>query len=351
MRACAEICEIALRVEGDLLAPLGVLLDQLLLIRLAGHLLHGLRRRQLETLERDIFLDNLLHLGLDFLEIFAGNRRLEIEVVVEAVVHRRADCELCARVQAADCLRENVRGGVPVGLFAVRIVKREDLHLAVLRERRAQVAHLSIYARGARGLVKPHADALRDLRHTDAAFKFLFAALEIDLNHSFFLSAYSLFKISSEIKNAPKSLSGTSGRHCAIPPEFMRAGPPAPRTSFAALTRQNVRLQGHSPVRRRLRGGFPHSLLRGLSAGGPCSLKEAPNSGRPLLHRFVHTSTVLKKCQHPAPDFFRSGGQNNPAYFLHICRKCEYSEKKLFNFQLTYGMKRYKIVIGMICAF
>jgi hypothetical protein len=42
----------------------------------------------------------------------------------------------------------------------------------------------------------------------------------------------------------------------------------------------------------------------GLSAGGTCSLKEFLNTGRPLLRRFVHTSTVFQKCQHPKPFFF-----------------------------------------------
>ena len=56
VRAGAEVGKVALRVEGDLLASLGVLRDQLLLVRLAGHLLLGLRRGQLEALERDVLL-------------------------------------------------------------------------------------------------------------------------------------------------------------------------------------------------------------------------------------------------------------------------------------------------------
>ena len=95
------------------------------------------------------------------------------------------------------------------------------------------------------------------------------------------------------------------------------------------------------------------SVLRsaGLSAGGTCSLKEFLNTGRPLLRRFVHTSTVFQKCQHPKPDFFRAAESANAAYFLVFCPKCEYFAKKLFIFRLTYGTKRYKIVSGMICAF
>ena len=102
---------------------------------------------------------------------------------------------------------------MPISLLAFLIVEREDLHVAVFRQRGAQIADRAVYLCGACGLIQPHADALCDFRNGNAAFKFFFASLEIDLNHSF----SSFLKIKT-----PKSQNRTSGRQCAVPPEFMR---------------------------------------------------------------------------------------------------------------------------------
>ncbi len=177
MRAGAQVGKIALRVKGDLFAFTGVLLDQLLLVRLAGHLFRSLRRREREALERDVLLDDLLHFGFDLLKILAGNRGFKIKIVVETVVDCGADRKFRARIQAANRLRQNVRRGVPVSLLPFRIVEREDFHRTVLRKRRAQVAHRAVYLRGTCGLIQAHADALCDFRHGNAALKFLFTTL------------------------------------------------------------------------------------------------------------------------------------------------------------------------------
>ena len=65
MRACAEVGELALRVERDV-RIFGQIVDQLDLIRLVLflHIFDGFLTRQLKALELQLFLADLAHLGL-----------------------------------------------------------------------------------------------------------------------------------------------------------------------------------------------------------------------------------------------------------------------------------------------
>ena len=54
----------------------------------------SLGARGLPAGERLVLLDHLLHLGLDLLEILGGQFVVEVDVVVEAGLRRRADVEL-----------------------------------------------------------------------------------------------------------------------------------------------------------------------------------------------------------------------------------------------------------------
>ena len=127
VRAAAEVGELAraavvrLRVEADL--ALGRV-DELDLVRLALGLepragLVGGRRlaRPLAALG-ELALD----LRLDPLEVGLGDRLGEVEVVVEAVVDRRADGDLHARVEPPDGLGEQVRARMAQHLERVRVV-------------------------------------------------------------------------------------------------------------------------------------------------------------------------------------------------------------------------------------
>ena len=114
VRAGAEVDKFALLIKADRLA-LGDVGDQFELIRLAAlfHQRGGLVARQLEAADFQIFLNDFFHLGLDFFEILAAERRRRVEIVVKAVVDGRADGELTVGVQAFDRLRHHMRGAVP----------------------------------------------------------------------------------------------------------------------------------------------------------------------------------------------------------------------------------------------
>ena len=111
MRSRAEIHELALLIEADLLA-LRQILDKLHLIGLAlflhegDRLVPGLR----EAHDFQVLLDDLLHLRLDLFKIVRGKRRLKVHVVVEAVRDGGADGQLDARIQTLHRLGHHMAG-------------------------------------------------------------------------------------------------------------------------------------------------------------------------------------------------------------------------------------------------
>ena len=148
MRAAAEVGEVALRVERDV-ALGGV--DELDLVRLA---LGGEAR--LRLVARDLLaapLAALFDLPPTSSSIVArsalGDRLGELEVVVEAVLDRRADRDLHARVEPPHRLGEQVRGGVAQHVERVgvaRVAGGQEVDLLAVRERQAQVLHRAVRA-------------------------------------------------------------------------------------------------------------------------------------------------------------------------------------------------------------
>ena len=119
--------------------------DQLQLVRLGGELGRGPRRRS--TTRRENRWPCLTISRIRFsmrLEVLRGERLVDVEVVVEAVLDRRADAELGLGEQLLHGLGHDVRGGVPQDVAAVVAgdVHRLD-HVAVAHRRR-QVAQLAV---------------------------------------------------------------------------------------------------------------------------------------------------------------------------------------------------------------
>ena len=142
VRPAAEVGEVALRVERDV--PLGGV-DELDLVRLVLRREAGARVVAGDLLARPrASLGELAaDLGLDPLEVGLADRLGELEVVVEAVLDRRADRDLHARVEPADRLGEEVRGGVAQHGQRVRVAARRAWSgsgSAPRRERQPQVA-------------------------------------------------------------------------------------------------------------------------------------------------------------------------------------------------------------------
>ena len=163
VRAAAEVGELALRVERDV--ALGRV-DELDLVRLAldGEALARLVARDLLALPLAALGELAADLLLDPLEVGLVDRLRELEVVVEAVLDRRADGDLHARIEPPHRLGEQVRRRVAEDVERVRVVavaRREDLDLAAVRERQPQVLDVAVRAHEHRLLGELGADGAR----------------------------------------------------------------------------------------------------------------------------------------------------------------------------------------------
>ncbi len=109
MRACAEICKLALLVETYNLI-LGQVFYELDLIRLVllFHKLYGIFVAELEALERQLFLYDFTHFLLDLFEYLGSEDCFGIEVVVKAVFYRRTCGKLCLGIETLYRLRQNM---------------------------------------------------------------------------------------------------------------------------------------------------------------------------------------------------------------------------------------------------
>ena len=120
--------------------------------------------RQLVAHERLVGLDDLAHLGLDRGEVVVAERLAagQLEVVVEAVLDRRADRELGAGEQLRDGLGHDVRRRVAQHVAAFFAVAGDDRHRRRRRAAARPRSHSSPLTIGRdRGLGKPRADRLR----------------------------------------------------------------------------------------------------------------------------------------------------------------------------------------------
>ena len=176
VRAAAEVGELALRVQRDL--ALGRV-DELDLVALALGLEAALclLRRDLLALPGAALLQLALDLGLDLLEILLADRLGELEVVVEAVLDRRPDRDLDARIEPADGLGEQVRGRVAQDEERVRVgrvARGQDLDRLAVGERQAHVLDVAVLADQHRLLGQLGADRARGVEAGGAVRKFEF---------------------------------------------------------------------------------------------------------------------------------------------------------------------------------
>ncbi len=163
VRALAQVGERAVRVERDRLDALVLdeVLDELDLVRLVlgAEALERLVDGDVLAHERLVGLDVLAHLLLDALEVRIADRHAvgELEVVVEAVLDRRADRDPHAGIELHHRGREHVRGVVADDVERLVTGRRDDAELP-LAQRRGEVADLPVLLDRQRGAGEPGAD-------------------------------------------------------------------------------------------------------------------------------------------------------------------------------------------------
>ena len=124
----AEVGELALGVEGDHGVG-GQIVDQLHLVgRVFGlHVGNGLGPGLLGALQMQPLLADLLHLGLDLLQVLVGEGEGGVKVVVPAQINGGADGQLHLGPQTLDGLGHDVGAGVPIGLAVGFVFERVDV--------------------------------------------------------------------------------------------------------------------------------------------------------------------------------------------------------------------------------
>ena len=185
MRTTTEIRETALRVERDL--PVGGV-DQLDLVplRLCLEPREGLVAADLLAGPGAALGELAPDLVLDRLEVRLVDRLGELEVVVEAVLDRRADRDLHTRMQPTHGLGEQVRCRVAQHRERVRILavsRRQDLQASAVRQRQPKVARLTVDAREHRLLREPRPDRAGSVERARSVGKFELRAVGEDHVH------------------------------------------------------------------------------------------------------------------------------------------------------------------------
>jgi hypothetical protein len=105
--------------------------DDLALERLVGEALERLIALDLFTDERLVGRHDLGHARFDRLQVLGPERPWQLEVVVEAVLHRRSDAERGVREQVEHRLGQHVGGGVPEHVQALVVAGQDRLHIGV----------------------------------------------------------------------------------------------------------------------------------------------------------------------------------------------------------------------------
>ena len=164
MRATAQVQPLALTVDGDRLARRQVAY-QLRLVALAPRLEECDGRFAVPFLahERRAGGDDLAHLRLDGREILGAERLVACEIVIEAILDRRADRHLRAGMQRLHRLRQHMRRIVPDHAERVRIAAGDEHHPRIALDPPREIHGLPIDLHGQRGTRQPRSYGGRDL--------------------------------------------------------------------------------------------------------------------------------------------------------------------------------------------
>src|SRR5687767_774782 len=159
VRTTAKIEERAIAVDADDL----VLAELFEALELQGIIREQLARfflRHPAPLERLILLRNLLHFGFDLLDIFRREWLLYVEIVIEAILDRRAKADAGVRTHLSYGRCEHVRGRVAQQVERVVVFFSEDFNTRIRVERAHEIHDLAIQLRAERGLGEAGTDFL-----------------------------------------------------------------------------------------------------------------------------------------------------------------------------------------------
>ena len=127
--------------------------------------------------ERFVARDDLAHLLFDRGKILRRERLVAEEIVIEAVLDRRADGHLRARPQRLHGFGEHMRGVVPDQFQRAGIVAGDEFDFGVMLDRVGEIADHAVERHRHRALGQRRRDALGDIEAGDALGKFALGAV------------------------------------------------------------------------------------------------------------------------------------------------------------------------------
>ncbi len=166
VRTAAQVGERPVGVGRDDLV-VAQLADPLELERVVGELLVGGGAVHLVPDKRIVGLRHLGHPRLDLLEVLGREGTRHLEVVVEALVDRRAEPDAGRREDLAHRRGHDVRRGVAQHVERLAIPLGEDRDRRIAADREHEVAHGAVDPDRHRRLGEPRPDRLGDLAPGD----------------------------------------------------------------------------------------------------------------------------------------------------------------------------------------
>ena len=139
-----------------------------------------------DALVGEMALLNLPHPGFDLFEILGRERGGAVEIVIEAVLDRRADAQLRLGIQLQHGRGEQVGGGVAIDFERFRVLGGENLQRGVLLEGPGQIVEAAIHFGHDGGVGETRADRFGDIDGTGSHGDGLFTAVgqsNLDVAH------------------------------------------------------------------------------------------------------------------------------------------------------------------------
>jgi hypothetical protein len=178
VRAAAEVLPVPLAVDRDVLAGRDAL-DDLGLVLLAdgAEVLDGLVAVPDLAMDRLVAVDDLPHPLLDRGKVVQAERLVAGEVVVEAVLDRRADRHLRAGEKLLHRFGQDVADVVADRLERLGALARQDLEFAAVLQRAVEVQQLAVDLHEHGFLLQRFGDAGCDLTARRALVEMAFRAV------------------------------------------------------------------------------------------------------------------------------------------------------------------------------
>ena len=160
MRAAAHVDVLEVVIESRMIIPADVLLEDLHLVGFIAGLedIVGLLPGNLFLYDVVFLGSELVHALLKVLQLLVGERVINVDIIIEAVLDHRADCHLGIGIKLLEGMPEQMGTGVADNLHAFLVLRGDDGEGCVALNRIAGIAQLSVHLSCNAGLCKPGAD-------------------------------------------------------------------------------------------------------------------------------------------------------------------------------------------------